>query len=66
MTISALITFVTTLIGNMGSGETPGSGLLGWAQQFVNFITANPVILVFVVTPLLFWAIGAIRRLLRL
>lgn len=66
MTISALITFVTNLIGSLGSGSDPGTGLLGWAQQFVDFITSNPVILVFVITPLLFWAIGAIRRMLRL
>lgn len=66
MTISALITFVTNLIGSLGNGTDPATGLLGWAQQFVNFITGNPVILVFVITPLLFWAIGAIRRMLRL
>lgn len=66
MTIAQLIEFVQTLIGTPTVGETAGSGLLGWASQFVSFITSNPVILVFVITPLLFWAIGAIRRLIRL
>lgn len=66
MTIQQLITFVTTLIGTLPDGNTAGTGLLGWAGQFVNFITDNPVILVFVITPLLFWAIGMIKRLLRL
>ena len=51
-----LIEFVQALV----------TALLGWAQSFVTFITSNPVILVFVITPLLFWAIGAIRRMLRL
>lgn len=56
MEISALISFVQSLV----------TALIGWAQSFVTFITSNPIILVFVITPLLFWAIGAIRRLLRL
>ena len=66
MTIDALITFVTTLIGTLPSGNTAGTGLLGWASQIVAFITGNPVILVFVITPLLFWGVGMIKRLLRL
>lgn len=56
MEIAALITFVTTLV----------TGLIDWAQSFVTFVTSNPVILVFVITPLLFWGIGAIKRLIRL
>lgn len=51
-----LIEFVQALV----------TALLAWAQSFITFITSNPVILVFVITPLLFWAIGAIRRMLRL
>lgn len=66
MTIANIINFVTSLLGSPASGETPGTGLIGWAGQFIDFVTDNPVILVFVITPLLFWGIGAIKRLIRL
>lgn len=56
MTITALVEFVQSLV----------TAILGWAGSYINFITSNPVVLVFVVTPLIFWAIGAIRRMLRL
>lgn len=56
MDISGLIAFVQSLV----------TALISWGGSFISFITSNPVILVFVVTPLLFWAIGMIKRLLRL
>lgn len=66
MTLAQLITFVTTLIGSPTSGSTPGTGLIGWCETFINFITSNPIVLVFVITPILFWGLGAIKRMLRL
>lgn len=56
MDISGVISAVTSLV----------TALVTWAGSFIGFITSNPIILVFVITPLLFWGIGAIKRMLRL
>lgn len=56
---------MTTLISNVGSLVT---GMVTWITSYIGAITAsgNELLLLFVLCPAIFWAIGAIRRLIRL
>lgn len=40
------------------------NGAIGWMGSFVNFIGNNPIVLVFVVLPLVGFAVGILKRLL--
>lgn len=55
-TMSAILTDIGTVV----------TSAIGWMGSFVNFITSNPLILLFIVVAFVGLAIGLIRRLIAL
>lgn len=65
MTLANVVNAIGTLIGSPASGSDPATGMIGWIGSYVGTITSNPLLLAFVLTPAIFWALGAIRRIMR-
>lgn len=65
--MGTFITAITNLIytAPAESGGAVG-GMVGWIASYIGAITSNPLLLMFVLCPAIFWAIGAIRRIIRL
>lgn len=55
MTTSAIIAEISTVV----------TGAIGWAGQFVTFVTENPLVLMFVTFGLIGTGIGILMRLMR-
>lgn len=54
-------TTVATIVSDAGSIVTSG---LGWVSQVVSTVTGNPLILLFVILPLVGLGVGLFRRLI--
>lgn len=54
-------TTVATIVGNAGDIVTKG---LSWVTQVVGLVTSNPLLLMFVILPLVGLGIGLFRRLI--
>lgn len=57
MELSGVVTSIGTLV----------TGMMSWIGSYVGAITTstNGLLLAFVLTPAIFWALGAIRRIMR-
>lgn len=54
---------LTNILSNVSSVVTSA---LSWATSVVTFITANPIVMVFVIIPLVGLGIGMVKRMISL
>lgn len=56
VTLSSILTDVGSIVTNA----------LGWAGDVVDFIVANPIVMIFVIIPLVGLGIGMVKRMISL